>query len=198
MGAPPPSFPLWLDPWILDYAIAIRFANIHHCAVCAWYLITKGPVLIKTFPLAKLTNQVDFSSQATEVGDFVREQNAFRWIHTLAVWMRSNICRGYLREPVTVPTWMFSTFCAMWIELNPFTADFIQQFWLFGCTDIKLCLILYGLVYFTGFFNERLIFYDFFCATRVVWMYIYAYGGEWVKWCRFTCYLLVPLWLSLY
>ena len=34
---------------------------------------------------------------------------------------------------------------------------------------------------FAGFLNERVIFYDFFCATQVVWMYIYAYGGEWVN-----------------
>ena len=42
-------------------------------------------------------------------------------------------------------------------------------------------LILYSLVYSTGFSEERLIFYDLFCATKVVWMCIHAYGGEWVK-----------------
>ena len=36
-------------------------------------------------------------------------------------------------------------------------------------------------MYFTGFLNKRLIFYIFFCATKVVWTYIYAYGGECVK-----------------
>ena len=41
-------------------------------------------------------------------------------------------------------------------------------------------LILYSLVYFTGFLKERLICYDFFCATKVVWTCIHAYGGEWV------------------
>ena len=44
--------------------------------------------------------------------------------------------------------------------------------------DVKLrilleLLILYSLVYFMGFLNERLIFYDIFCdifcTTKVVW-----------------------------
>ena len=36
-------------------------------------------------------------------------------------------------------------------------------------------------MYFSEFFNEPLIFYDFFGATKVVWTYIYAYAGEWVN-----------------
>ena len=49
------------------------------------------------------------------------------------------------------------------------------------CKDVKLrilieLLILYSLVYLTGFLNKWLIFYDFF-ATKVVLTFIREYGS---------------------
>ena len=44
--------------------------------------------------------------------------------------------------------------------------------------DFKLRILLEGFGVFLGFLNVWLIFFN---TIRVVWTYIYAYGGEWVN-----------------